>query len=366
VKRHSAEDAARVLYPSAPRAVAILALIAILGLLSVGQAIFVTIFFSIFLSLALRPFVSLLERAHLPRVPAILLVLAILVGAMALLIVNISAQLQQFYLDLPLYQNKIRDVTTRAADFIRGIQERTGILPDDTRGVREVKISASSSETIRSFLSRLGSTLSTLLYAVAVPFLAFFMLKDREKFGRALSGLLRRDPRFARFDIVGAVSRSLSAYALGETFVVLIMAAMTTLTLMLMRVNYFYILGPLAGLAVLVPYVGVIFSTVPAVLIAFFQSGGKQALTVFIVYGVLQFLEGNVLTPFIVGGKVRLFPLTVLVAFLFWGALWGVAGAVLAVPLTSALKVICENVEGWEPVARLLGEPDDVPPADAV
>src|SRR4029077_7684933 len=124
VKRNSAEDAARVLYPSAPRAIAILALIAILGLLFYGQAIFVTIFFSIFLSLALRPFVSLLERAHLPRVPAILLVLGILVGAVALLIVNISAQLQQFYLALPLYQNKIRDVTTRAADFIRGIQER--------------------------------------------------------------------------------------------------------------------------------------------------------------------------------------------------------------------------------------------------
>jgi predicted PurR-regulated permease PerM len=63
---------------------------------------------------------------------------------------------------------------------------------------------------------------------------------------------------------------------------------------------------------------------------------------------------------------VRLFPLTVLVAFLFWGMLWGVAGAILAVPLTSALKVVCENVEDWQPIARLLGEPDEPAPADAV
>ena len=64
------------------------------------------------------------------------------------------------------------------------------------------------------------------------------------------------------------------------------------------------------------------------------------------------------LTPYIVGGKVRLFPLTVMIAFLFWGTLWGVPGAVLAVPLTSAVKVVCEHVRGWEGLARLLGEPD--------
>ena len=80
-----------------------------------------------------------------------------------------------------------------------------------------------------------------------------------------------------------------------------------------------------------------------------------------VVYSVLQFLEGNVLTPFIVGGKVRLFPLTVMVAFISWGLLWGVPGAVLAVPLTSAIKVVCEHIKGWEGFARLLGDPDPPP-----
>ena len=86
-----------------------------------------------------------------------------------------------------------------------------------------------------------------------------------------------------------------------------------------------------------------------------------KAVLVLIVYSALQFLEGNVLTPFIVGGKVRLFPLTVMVAFIFWGMIWGVAGAMLAVPLTSAIKVVCEHVHGWEGFARLLGDAD--PPA---
>ena len=138
----------------------------------------------------------------------------------------------------------------------------------------------------------------------------------------------------------------MTAYALGLAFVMLIMACATTLTLMILGVNYYYILGPIAGLAILLPYVGVMFSTIPAVAVAYFQYDMSKALLVLAVYSLLQFLEGNVLTPFIVGGKVRLFPLTVMVAFIFWGLLWGLAGAILAVPLTSAIKVVCENVDG--------------------
>ena len=173
-----------------------------------------------------------------------------------------------------------------------------------------------------------------------------------------LEGILARNPRLGGRHVTAAVSRTMTDYAVGVSFVVLIMAAFTTIGLMILGVNYYYILGPIAGLAILLPYVGVLFSTIPAVVIAYFQYDQRKALLVFLVYSALQFLEGNILTPFIVGNKVRLFPLSVMVAFIFWGLLWGVPGAVLAVPLTSAIKVVCENVKGWEGFARLLGEPD--------
>jgi predicted PurR-regulated permease PerM len=190
------------------------------------------------------------------------------------------------------------------------------------------------------------------------------MLKDREKFARVIEGMLSRHPRYGDRHVTGAISRAMTAYALGLSFVMLIMAAATTIALMLLRIDYYYILGPIAGMAILLPYVGVIFSTVPAIAVAYFQYDGGKALAVLAVYSLLQFLEGNVLTPLIVGGRVRLFPLAVMVAFLFWGVLWGIPGAILAVPLTSALKVVCENVSGWEGFARLLGEPD--PPPEAI
>jgi predicted PurR-regulated permease PerM len=339
----------------------VVAVSAAIALLYFGRLFFITLAFALFLAFAMRPFVSLLERARVPRVIAILLLLFVLIGGIVLLVINVTAQINEFYSELPRYQARIRDLISQVMDFVNRLRERMGnILPEDSRSVREVKITESPLATTRAFVAQIGETLHILLYAAAVPFLTFFMLKDREKFGRVIEGMLSRSPRLAGSEVTGAVSRTMTAYILGLAFVMMIMAAATTIALMLLGVNYYYILGPIAGLAIALPYVGVIFSTVPAVAVAYFQEDGKKALIVLIIYVVLQFLEGNVLTPFIVGGRVRLFPLTVVVAFIFWGILWGLPGAILAVPLTSTIKVVCENVQGLEGFARLLGDPDPV------
>jgi predicted PurR-regulated permease PerM len=340
----------------------VLSAAAVIGLLYYGRNLFIVLAFALFLSFALRPFVSLLERARIPRIVAILMLLFVLIGAIVLLVINVTAQLNLFYSDLPRYQTRIRELLSKVMEFINTVRERMGnILPEDQRAVREVKISESPFATTRAVFAQIGDLIEFVLYAALVPFLTLFMLKDREKFARVIEGMLARHPRYGRAHVTSAISRAMTAYALGLSFVMLIMAAATTIALMLLQLNYYYILGPIAGLAILLPYVGIIFSTVPAVAVAYFQYDGQKALLVLAVYALLQFLEGNVLTPLIVGGKVRLFPLTVMVAFIFWGLLWGVPGAILAVPLTSAIKVVCENVSGWEGFARLLGEPDPPP-----
>ena len=341
---------------------AVVATAAAVALLYYGRHLFVTVAFALFLAFAMRPFVSLLERARVPRVIAILLLIFLLVGAVVLLVINVTAQANELYQQLPRYEVRIRELVSNVMQFIDRLRERMGsILPQDVRGVREVKISESPLSTTRIVLERVGATLGFVLFAAAVPFLTFFMLKDREKFGRVIEGMFARSRRFGNVDVTGAISQKMTSYALGLSFVMLIMASATTMALMILRVNYYYLLGPLAGLAILVPYVGVLFSTIPAVAVAYFQFDAGKALIVLIVYTGLQFLEGNVLTPFIVGGKVRLFPLTIMIAFIFWGSIWGVPGAMLAVPLTSAIKVVCEHVKGWEGVARLLGDPDPAP-----
>ena len=126
------------------------------------------------------------------------MILFVIVGGVALLVINVTAQLNQFFAELPRYQNRIRDLVSHIMEFVNRLRERMGsILPEDTRGIREVKVTESSLETTRAFFARLGATLGIVLYTASIPFLTFFMLKDREKFSRVLAGILMRNERWA-------------------------------------------------------------------------------------------------------------------------------------------------------------------------
>ena len=293
-----------------------------------------------------------------------LTVLLVIAALAAFFIVNAVEQVETFSNDLPAYESRIRQLTEGARGLLGKIEERTRqLLPEGDKSVRSVRLEAGAFDSLSRVVLQVQLIFSLILYTAAVPMLSFFMLKDREKYAGAVTKILRLKGGRAASDFAEGVARVLSGYVLGELFVVLITACITTAGLLVLRVPYAYILGPMAGLCVLVPYVGVIVSTMPAFLVAFLA--GQDAtlpVKVLIFYSIVQFLEGNILTPFIVGSRVKLHPLAVLFAFLFWGILWGVPGAILAVPLTATIKVVAERFDRFAPWAALLGDrtPDPV------
>ncbi|MGZ5428095.1 MAG: AI-2E family transporter [Thermoanaerobaculia bacterium] len=351
------------------RALIVLATAALVGMLWAGKVLFVMFFFALFLSFALQPFVTLLEKLRFPRSLAVLTVIVFLSALVVFFVVNAMSQIEAFTRDLPAYETRIRALTSKAQGVFAQIEERTrSLLPEGDRTTRSVRLESDAFDSLSRVALQVKTIVSFLLYTAAVPMLSFFMLKDRERYGGAVVKILRIKGGRAAQDFAVGVARVLSGYVLGELFVVLITACITTAGLLVLRVPYGYVLGPLAGVCVLVPYVGVIFSTTPAFLIALLASNDAALpVKILVFYSVVQFLEGNVLTPFIVGSRVRLHPLAVLFAFLFWGILWGVPGAILAVPLTATIKVVTERFERFEPWAALLGErtPDPAPPEES-
>jgi len=345
------------------RPLAVLAAAAVIGLLWAGKVLLVTFFFALFLSFAILPFVDLLEKVRLPRVVAILVVLTLLFALLVFFVLNALDQAEAFSRDWPGYETKIRALTVRAQGLFAKIEEyTTRLLPEPDRTVRAVKLEERTIDSISRVALQVRTLVSLLVYASAVPMLAFFMLKDREKYTGALTRILRRRGGRAASDFAESVTRVLSGYVVGELFVVLITSCVMTAGLLVLKVPYSYVLGPLAGLCVLLPYVGVIVATTPALVVALLSGDSPSlALKVVLFYSAVQFLEGNVLTPFIVGGRVRLHPLAVLIAFIFWSILWGVPGAILAVPLTATLKVVAERYDRLAPWAALLGDPTPDP-----
>jgi len=304
-----------------------------------------------------------------PVFPGFLIpVLLFLFFLVVFFVVNAMSQIEAFTRDLPAYEARIRVLTAKAQGVFTQLEERTrSLLPEGDRSARSVRLESDAFDSLSRVALQVKTIFSLLLYTAAVPMLSFFMLKDREKYGGAVAKILRIKGGRAAQDFAVGVARVLSGYVLGELFVVLITACITTAGLLVLRVPYGYVLGPLAGVCVLVPYVGVIISTVPAFLVSLLASNNAALpVKVLIFYAVVQFLEGNVLTPFIVGSRVRLHPLAVLFAFLFWGILWGVPGAILAVPLTATIKVVSERFDRFAPWAALLGErtPDPAPPEE--
>jgi predicted PurR-regulated permease PerM len=340
------------------RPLVVLATAAVVALLWAGKLLFVPFFFALFLSFALHPFVELLERIRVPRGLAVLLVLSVLAALGVFFVVNALEQTDAFTRDWPAYETKIRTFAARAQGFFTELEAKTRrLLPEGDRSVRAVKVEESAFESFSRVALQLRTVLALVLYLAAIPMLSFFMLKDREKYAGAIARILRKKGGRAATDFAEGVARVLSGYVLGELFVVLITACITTAGLLVLRIPYSYVLGPLAGLCVLVPYVGVSVSTAPAFAVALLAGADYgPALKVLVFYSIVQFLEGNVLTPFIVGSRVRLHPLAVLVAFLFWGIIWGVPGAILAVPLTATIKVVAERFDRFVPWAALLGD----------
>src|SRR5690606_16338229 len=138
-----------------------------------------------------------------------------------------------------------------------------------------------------------------------------------------------------------------------------IVAVLNTAGLLIMGIQYAWFFGTLASLLMLLPYIGIaIGSILPALFALATKDSAWYALGVIIWFQVVQFLEGNVITPNIVGSKVSINPLMAIISILLGGMLFGLAGLILALPLTATIKVIFDAIPSMNAFGFLIGEPE--------
>ena len=190
-----------------------------------------------------------------------------------------------------------------------------------------------------SFSSLKGVAL-TIAYLVLIPILIFFMLKDKE---RLLSGMMRYLPnnRSLVNQVWLEMNEQISNYIRGKVFHILIVGVVNYLVFAIMGINYALLLGVLVGISVLIPYVGAFAVTVPVVGVALFQWGfTPQCAYLLVAYGIVQLLDGNVLTPLLFSEAMNLHPIAIIMAVLIFGGLWGFWGVFFAIPLATLVKVV--------------------------
>jgi len=316
----------------------------------------VPLLLAVLLAYFLDPVVALLERIRIPRALGALAVLLTVTAMCAGLCYLVVVRADQFLADWPRYSGVLRHATTafdrQMATVQKGVDAIAPIADKSPTPARFVQ-----PPPVRDWLLRgVGSLYSIFVVTAFVPFLVFFMLAAKRRIWKATIELFPAGHQERVRDALDQLGSMLRSFVVGNALVAGILMLSSWGFFLAIHLNYPFLLGCVSGIMNLVPYLGAVLAWLPPFLI-----GMAQWNTVGPYFGVaaaltfLHILGLNVLMPAIVGRRVHLNALAVTVALLFWGWLWGAVGLILAIPITAAIKVICDHSEGWEPLGRWLG-----------
>lgn len=187
----------------------------------------------------------------------------------------------------------------------------------------------------------LGSVLNILGYLVLTPVIAFYLLRDWDGIVARIDDLIPRPRRDAISSFFVEYDGLLGGFLRGQITVALLMGVLTALGLWLWSFPYALLIGALVAVFSVVPYLGLVLSLLPAVIVALTSGAvGLSLLKVAVVFGIVQGLEGAVISPRIVGDSVGLHPVWILLAIAAGGAFFGFAGLLIAVPVAAGIKLL--------------------------
>ncbi len=197
-----------------------------------------------------------------------------------------------------------------------------------------------SGNMLEALVNNLSSIVGVVIYLVLVPISVFFFLKDHRIITSWLVGALP-EKRPLLNSVGGEMNQQLANYVRGKFIEILIVGFVTFVVFSLLGMNYAALLGVVVGVSVLIPFVGAAVVTIPVALAGMTQFGWSWELAyVMSAYGIIQALDGNVLVPVLFSEAVDLHPITIIIAVLAFGGLWGIWGVFFAIPLATLLKAI--------------------------
>jgi len=286
---------------------------------------------------------------------AFLVFVGLFFGFLFLLLPLVWRQTLSLFGELPRMIEQGRDWLAILPERYPEIITQTQIT--ETVAMAQRELAALGQSVVTFSLSSIPMMVVVLIYLVLVPLLVFFFLKDRDKILNWLGAFLPHErPLLHRIWV--EMNEQVSNYARGKGIEIIVVGAVSYAFFAWMNLGYAALLGLLVGLSVIIPYIGATVVTIPVTVIALFQFGlSSEFYTVFVVYLLIQALDGNVLVPLLFSEAVNLHPVAIVLAVLFFGGLWGMWGVFFAIPLATLVKAV---INAWPRPLALSGEFDAV------
>lgn len=299
-------------------------------------------FAAIIIAYMLEGSISTLETKNIPRILAVNMVFILFVTFLAFLVVVllpiISRQASQFFQDLPGMVNDgqalLMKLPQQYPEFITEESVNQVIVASTTA------ISAMGQSILSFTLASVPVIISVLVYLVLVPLMVFLLLKDKTNIIGWMFRFLPTDRHLIN-SLWQEMDAQIGNYIRGKVYEIIIIYLASYLLFKILGLNYASLLAIIVGLSVLIPYIGAAVVTVPVALVGYFQWGFDPTFIWLMAgYGVLQFLDGNVLVPVLFSDVVNLHPLAIIVSILVFGGLWGFWGIFFAIPLATLVKAL--------------------------
>ncbi len=343
---------------SASASVKIIAIAVLFGCIYYASSVVITLICSILIAAVLDPGVKLMENYRIPRWLASLMMVLLMLTVAYLLIYVIYDRAQAFVEAMPRLVDRLKQITAHLQMTAHNIQQSTQTIMPASPESNMPTVRLQQESPYEQFLLRgIGSVYAFAVTVMFIPFLVFFMLTSKNQLWAASLNLFPIQRRQQAEDVIHAITRMLRQFVVGNLFVGLISACIITPVFEAIHLQYALLMGPLAALLSLVPYIGVALGILPPLLVALMQYDTTGPfITIGVAVSAVHFVAVNVLTPKLVGQRVNLNALSVTIAMMFWSWLWGGFGLILAVPITAAIKAVCDNVEALKPYGAWMGE----------
>jgi predicted PurR-regulated permease PerM len=370
----------------APRGVGILALGMAVALLYYGRVFFITVIIAAIISFLLDPAVLFFMKLKMPRGLASFVVCSL--GLMFLYLAGLGVYTEGLAMlnDLPAYGERINALVDGATGRMDNMEKSMyrSLMPKrfqeeqqaekeaTARGnnnkkktpvpvpalptIQEVRVHPEPTPLVNYIYLYLQSFYSVLLMASFVPFLVYFQLSWGDHLRTRVLYLFEGADRHIAGRALASVAEMVRAYVVGNFLLGVLLSIASSILFASVKLPYWLVAGPVSGFLSLIPYIGLPLALMPPLIAALPMPGPEIYLFLSASVALLHLFALNLLYPKFVGARVHLNPLVVTLALMFWGMLWGGIGLVLAIPLTAAIKAVCDNVGSLQAYGKLLGD----------
>ncbi len=334
----------------------VLGILGFFYILYVGQEILVPLVFAFIFSILLNPLVNYFTRKGWNRVVSISLVLLFAFLAVIAVLLFIGMQFSLFTESLPEFKKHFGKLADDAINWV-------SINFNIPRSGINSWIAKLEKDGLSNGPAMIGQTLGTISGVLAVVFLLpvymFTILYYKPLLLQVVAELFAKTRHSVVAEVLTETKTLIQSYLAGLMIEMVLVAIMNSAGLVIIGIKYGILLGTIGAILNIIPYIGGIIAIALPVLMALATGQPAQAIWAVALYLVVQFIDNNIIVTRIVASRVKINALMSIVVVLIGGALWGVSGMFLSIPLTALVKVVFDRIKPLKPFGLLLG--DDQP-----